>query len=150
MHSDTFGYVRKRSEAFGHFQNLCICSTVFSLVLDTGEANDQMCGPTAQKISERCSLKPSSFLLFVVAAALTDKTKTGFASKKSDNLRFWIAQKPDRYHNKKTRHGNPFCFQLDNASLLRTSLHIHVQDVIASLARKIQRTVLTHFSIKLD
>ena len=50
---------------------------------DTGEANDEMCAPTAPKISEMCSLKPFSCLLFVVVvvAALDEKTKTGFAGK---------------------------------------------------------------------
>ena len=51
--SDTFGSVRKRVDVFGFF----IISIFFALVSNTGEANDEMCAPTALKISEICSLK---------------------------------------------------------------------------------------------
>ena len=57
MHSDTFGYVRKRSEAFRRFGIFCIFSTFFALVPNTGEANEEMCARTAPQISEMCSLK---------------------------------------------------------------------------------------------
>ena len=82
MHSDTFGSVQKRSEAFRLFEILWTFSTFFALVPNTSEANDEMCGPTAPKFSEMCSLKPfSCLLLFVVAALAEQKTKTVFASK---------------------------------------------------------------------
>ena len=42
---------------------------------DTSEANDEMCAPSAPKISEMCSLKP-----FSCCWCLAEKTKTGFAS----------------------------------------------------------------------
>ena len=54
MHSDKFGHVQKWSEAFGI---LWIFSTFVALVPNTGEANDEMCTPTAPKISEMCALK---------------------------------------------------------------------------------------------
>ena len=46
MHSDTFGYVRKLSEAFGRFRIFLDLFNIFALVPNTDEANDEMCGPT--------------------------------------------------------------------------------------------------------
>ena len=57
MHSDTFGYIRKCSEAFGHFRNFSEFFYIFALVPNTGEANEEICAPMAPKISEMCFLK---------------------------------------------------------------------------------------------
>ena len=78
MHSDTFGYVQKRSEACRRFRNFRIFPTFFVLVPDTDEANDEMCAPTALK----CAF---SSRLVVVVAALAEKTRTGFAGNENEH-----------------------------------------------------------------
>ena len=50
---DAFGNVRMRSEVIGLFRNF---RKKFALVSNTGEANDEMCAPTAPIISEMCAL----------------------------------------------------------------------------------------------
>ena len=69
--SDVFGRVRIHSDRFRRVGMLV------AFVLYTGEANDEMCAPTAPESSEMCALKPFS-CLFV---ALAEKTTTGFAGK---------------------------------------------------------------------
>ena len=78
MHLDLSGYFRKRSDIFGTFG---IFSTFFVLVPNTGEANDEMCGPTAPKIFEICSLKPFNCLLSLVLFCLAKTRKTVFEGK---------------------------------------------------------------------
>ena len=91
MHSDTFGYVGKRSEAFGRFRNFSdFFSIFFALVPNTGEANDEMCVPTCPNGAENLrNVLSQAIQLFVVVvvAALPEKTKTGFAGNNELNLK---------------------------------------------------------------
>ena len=83
MHSDTFRYVRKCSEAFGRVRILLeLFQTFFVLVPNTSEANDETWGPTAPEISEMCFL---SSRLKVIRCCSSRKTITGFASKQNIN-----------------------------------------------------------------
>ena len=73
--SDVFGRVRIHSDRFRRVGMLV------AFVLYTGEANDEMCAPTAPESSEMCALKPFSCLFVVVVVTLAEKTTTGFAGK---------------------------------------------------------------------
>ena len=70
MHSDTFGYVGKRSEAFGRFRNFSDFFRFFSRLCQIPAKPMTKCVPphvpTAPKISEMCSLKPFSCLLLLL------------------------------------------------------------------------------------
>ena len=69
-YSDALGHVRIRSESLGSVRTFSeffgFFLTFFALVPNTGEANDEMCAPTAPKISEMCSLKPFSCCLLLL------------------------------------------------------------------------------------
>ena len=80
-HSDVFGCIPTCSDVLGYWSRACYLPA--KPMTKCALPPDEMCTPTAPKISEMCALKPFSCCLLFVA--LAKKTTTGFAGNHKAN-----------------------------------------------------------------